>query len=167
MVSEGIRSDASDLEPSLTLWAEQFNDQPAQDTYELLPGDDGTESAADAASVGPTNSSTSPNAQTPKIDIEELWQALLTAEEESLPVATVIGEVRRNPQREHQVLLPCSSTVPASTRTLTTTLGSRGRTQRASGDVAAIWSFGIPRSAPTASSLSSAGLASRSRSGRR
>jgi len=108
MVSEGIRSDASDLEPSLTLWAEQFNDQPAQDTYELLPGDDGTESAADAASVGPTNSSTSPNAKTPKIDIEELWQALLTAEEESLPVATVIGEVRRNPQREHQVLLPCS-----------------------------------------------------------
>ena len=25
-----------------------------------------------------------------------------------MPVATVIGEVRRNPQREHQVLLPCS-----------------------------------------------------------
>jgi hypothetical protein len=44
----------------------------------------------------------------PKIDVEELWQALLAAEEDSLPIATVVGEPRRNPQREHQWLVPCS-----------------------------------------------------------
>lgn len=108
VVSEGIRSDTSDLEPSLELWSEQFNDQSALDTYDSSTGDASTESAVDAASANVVNESVSPVTQEQKIDIEELWQALLTAEEESLPVATVIGEGWRNPQREHQILVPCS-----------------------------------------------------------
>lgn len=108
VVSEGMRSDTSDLEPSLELWAEQFNDQSALDTYDSSTGDASTQSAVDAASANVVNEAISPVTQEQKIDIEELWQALLIAEEESLPVATVIGEGRRNPQREHQILLPCS-----------------------------------------------------------
>lgn len=108
VVSEGGRSDASDLEPSLELWAEQFNDQPVLDTYEAPLADISTEFASSAASGEVVEETASSKTQSPKIDIEELWQALLTAEEESLPTATVIGEGRRNPQREHQVLLPCS-----------------------------------------------------------
>lgn len=108
VVSEGIRSDTSDLEPSLELWAEQFNEQSALDTYDPPTGDASTESAVEAASGNLVNEDISSIAQDQKIDIEELWQALLMAEEESLPVATVLGEGRRNPQREHQILLPCS-----------------------------------------------------------
>jgi serine/threonine protein kinase len=108
MVVDGPRNDASELEPSLELWYEQFGEQVA-------PADEG-EPAIEAAGAGSpssrVNSEESPPAtgdeQEAEIDIEELWRGLLTAEEESLPLATVTGETRRNPQREHQILLPCS-----------------------------------------------------------
>lgn len=108
VVSDGPRNDASDLEPSLEIWDEEFSDQSAQEP------EDERSSDSPAATVS-ANSTVDDGAEPaplakkePEIDVEELWRGLLAAEEESLPVATVVGEARRNPQREHQMLLPCA-----------------------------------------------------------
>ena len=105
MLADGARNEASDLEPSLELWDEQFGDRPGQSA----DGDQG-ESRSGGAQL-PTQSSdgeqTDETDARIEIDVEELWRSLLDAEEESLPLATVTAEVRRNPQREHQMLLPC------------------------------------------------------------
>ncbi|QVQ29524.1 AAA domain-containing protein [Achromobacter deleyi] len=108
VVSEGVRNDAADLEPSLELWDEQFSDEAAQDAEESLDSDTTTENIA--SSQGDDNEEQLALATGSKLDIDvkELWQALLSAEEESLPVATVTSEARRNPQRGHQILLPCA-----------------------------------------------------------
>lgn len=102
---DGTRNEASDLEPSLELWDEQFRDQSVHEMDEARSGDSAplgdTEVSNDAE---PTSTPQKESA----IDVGELWRGLLAAEEESLPTATVIGEARRNPQREHQLLLPCA-----------------------------------------------------------
>lgn len=107
LVAEGARSDATELEPSLELWDEQFGEQSAQELEEERSSELPAPSAPAPASVD-EEPSPAPPRQQPPIDVEELWRGLLSAEEESLPIATVTGEARRNPQREHQLLLPCA-----------------------------------------------------------
>lgn len=108
VVSDGRRSDATELAPSLELWHEQFSGQPESEVEDGNPVE---------VSAPTTSSTTVPESraeadaeskQEPLIDVEELWRGLLNAEEESLPIATVTGEAQRNPQREHQILLPCT-----------------------------------------------------------
>ena len=105
VVSDGSRNEASELEPSLELWAEQFSDQSTQEVEDPRLGDspEPAMNAVDDDAVASSSTRTEP-----AIDVEELWRGLLAAEEDSLPIATVIGEARRNPQREHQMLLPCA-----------------------------------------------------------
>lgn len=106
-ISDGVRSDATELQPSLEMWGEQFCEQTGQ----AQEGESTEGSPAVAVSMSTTADGAASMVATkdePAIDIEELWRELLTAEEDSLPIATVVGEVRRNPQREHQMLLPCA-----------------------------------------------------------
>lgn len=102
---DGARNEASDLEPSLELWDEEFGDRPGQpaesDQGELATGE--PQLPAQTSGTDQTEEVDAPL----EIDVEELWRNLLDAEEESLPLATVTAEARRNPQREHQMLLPC------------------------------------------------------------
>jgi len=105
VVSEGARNDASDLEPSLELWDEQFGGQSAQEIEEADSTDEPTKAATASQDEDAAPSTSAKQEQA--IDVEELWRSLLAAEEESLPIATVTGEAGRNSQREHQLLLPC------------------------------------------------------------
>ncbi|KAA9176470.1 AAA family ATPase [Delftia sp. BR1] len=107
IVSEGARNDASDLDPSLGEWDEQFSDQAAQDVGNSSANDTSQEQAPALGSEGGAAKHNSEAGLEVSIDVEELWRALLAAEEDSLPVATVIGAPQRNPQRGHQMLLPC------------------------------------------------------------
>jgi superfamily I DNA and/or RNA helicase len=105
VVSDGTRNEASDIEPSLELWDEQFRDQSTQEVDDIRQGDS---PAVVHTTVDDVPTAASPSTKEPAIDVEELWRGLLAAEEDSLPIATVVGEARRNPQREHQMLLPCA-----------------------------------------------------------
>jgi serine/threonine protein kinase len=67
-------------------------DNSARAGEELLPSDS-----------GPSDE----RSQTRPIDVLSLWQALLAAEEEALPIATVTGDVHPNPRRPYQMLVPC------------------------------------------------------------
>jgi serine/threonine protein kinase len=107
LVAEGARSDATELQPSLELWDEQFGEQSAQELEEERSSELPAPSAPAPASVD-VEPSAAPSQQQAPIDVEELWRGLLSAEEESLPIATVTGEARESPQREHQLLLPCA-----------------------------------------------------------
>jgi serine/threonine protein kinase len=108
VISDGSRSDATDLEPSLELWDEQFGEQ-AGDGRVAEPADGYPVAAALLATTTEEDTSiATPLPGEPAIDVEELWRELLAAEEDSLPSVTVVGEGRRNPQREHQLLLPCA-----------------------------------------------------------
>lgn len=109
LVADGPRHEVSDLVPSLEEWCEQFGDQSTQESGDGLP-EGGVHAPASSVALTDADADQSGQAaeQRPEIDVEELWQALLAAEEDSLPIATVIGELRRNPQRDHQMLVPCS-----------------------------------------------------------
>lgn len=108
-VAEGSRHEVSDLEPSLEEWCEQFGDQSVQAAEDGMPEGRIPAPALPVSELElDRDQPVSSAEQQPNIDVEELWQALLAAEEDSLPIATVVGEARRNPQREHQMLVPCS-----------------------------------------------------------
>ncbi len=101
-IADGVRNEASELEASLEAWVEDFA-HVASASEEAGP-----ESAeAPAGDAVAASESASPPPRQATIDIRELWRALLTAEEDALPLATVTGEGRANPQRRHQLLLPC------------------------------------------------------------
>jgi serine/threonine protein kinase len=57
-------------------------------------------SAQDVVAGAPAPTATLP------VSIPELWQALLDAEEDALPMVTVSGERRANPERRAQLLVP-------------------------------------------------------------
>jgi len=101
-IVDGVRNEASELEASLEAWVQDFADVAS------APGERSPESIE--AASGDTIAASESVPRSPRqatIDIRELWRALLTAEEDALPLATVTGEGRANPQRRHQLLLPC------------------------------------------------------------
>lgn len=106
VLADGPRSDATDLEPSFDLWNEQFSEPPSEEN-ELSEGSP-TADVSPLANSAEDEGIAAPSQRELAIDVEELWRGLLAAEEDSLPIATVVGEARRNPQREHQMLLPCA-----------------------------------------------------------
>lgn len=108
VVAGGVRNEASDLEPSLELWDEQFGDQAEQEAESERASGSPAVAVPPPAEVDDEGASTSSSKHAPAIDVEELWRGLLAAEEEALPIATVIGESRRNSERKHQMLLPCA-----------------------------------------------------------
>lgn len=103
LIEDGVRNEASELEPSLEAWVQDFGDvtsapEATPEATEAAPGEPIASSDLAPPPAAPTQAA---------IDIRELWRALLTAEEDALPLATVTGEGRANPQRRHQLLLPC------------------------------------------------------------
>lgn len=105
MLADGVRNEASELAPSIELWVDEFGIDATNARDEA--SQDSAPAAMDEPS-GQTAVPTPPKATRQQaIDVERLWRGLLDAEQDGLPIATVTAEVRRNPQREHQLLIPC------------------------------------------------------------
>jgi serine/threonine protein kinase len=108
VLTGGAQNEASELGPSLRLWHETFLEELGESTADSMAdeatvADDGAALSED----GQASAVASVTDQADFIDVRELWRSLLEAEEDSLPIATVTGEIGRNPQREHQMLVPC------------------------------------------------------------
>lgn len=73
--------------------------EPARRAH-AVPPEASTAPAQDIGASAPSPATTLP------VPVPELWQALLDAEEEVLPMVTVSGERRANPERRGQVLVP-------------------------------------------------------------
>lgn len=105
---DGAQNEASELAPSLSLWHETFLEELGETAADSME-EEGTnrheevslgDTARDRGEVGDESSNS-------LVDARELWRCLLEAEEESLPLAIVTGDIGRNSQREHQMLVPC------------------------------------------------------------
>lgn len=107
ILEDGIRNEASDLVPSLQLWAQEFSEISSTDVIDtsLVVADEDLP-MVDSETVD-VDVGISLNKKAPVLDVKALWQSLLDAEADTLPMAIVSAEPWRNPQREHQLLLPC------------------------------------------------------------
>lgn len=106
-LADGVHNDVTELEPSLDLWLETFATPSETEQIDTEAPKAQLDIDSDAPEV--TEASEAP-IQTPaaEFDVQTLWRLLLDAEEDILPIANVLGEGRRNPERRHQMLLPCT-----------------------------------------------------------
>lgn len=117
---DGPRGEASELEPSLAQWATEFSNETVGKSDDVsIPPDIPEErdplvvthaQLRDESIASYRESENSEKVSVPKataIDVKELWEGLLSAEEDALPIATVTGEAMRSSQRSHQILVPC------------------------------------------------------------
>lgn len=105
-VADGPVSDGHSIRQAIAEWVQQFA------ATKTVGGEDASGVAGEDVlpSEEPPPSDTAGTEevrQSRAIDVVGLWQALLAAEEEALPIATVAGEVHPNPRRPYQMLVPC------------------------------------------------------------
>ena len=105
ILSDGARSEATELEPSLCEWYDAYLEEStsvADTGSDELPTRD-----ADSSLFASDQQNPEVPSESSVIAIKALWKGLLDAEEDSLPLATVTADPSKNPQREHQMLVPC------------------------------------------------------------
>jgi len=107
MLADGPRNEASDLEPSLQLWVQEFGGISTPEVAEAASGTSERDVLMTDTGVADVNAGIPAEDKTSSLDVKALWQSLLDAEADTLPIATVSAEPWHNPQREYQLLLPC------------------------------------------------------------
>jgi hypothetical protein len=103
---DGPRSDFTELYPTIEGWIEAFSEQVAEEveqaeshTAALITSTELVGQGAPAPGVDAR--------QLPDVAVAALWRALLDAEQEALPTATVSSEPYKHPSNRGQVLIPC------------------------------------------------------------